>query len=188
MRAKLKRAPDRVAVGEVCARERVRHHGRPFGPGPVVARPEEPAARGPNAEQREIRGRHRGDPHLPGLGAAPHAQVCRVDRGDLVEDARVTQGREGGIQRDAAGAAAEEEIDPLHVEPHDVVRIPHAGRRAQQQGIHHAEHRGVDADAQPERQHDAQREQRRAQQGARSIADVTNQLHEVFLGVLASGT
>src|SRR5207245_1077419 len=58
------------------------------------------------------------------------------------------------------------------VDPHDAIRIDHVRRRPEEQPVHHAEHRGVRPDAEPQREHRGECEPRAPGEGAQRVAQV----------------
>ena len=119
----------------------------------VLGGTEEPAELGANAEQgKEIVGRGaKGNEHRVGAGA----ERGRVDRVRRHVRERVRGMLEGVVRHPSEGGARHVAVgagEPRSIEAHHARRVGDVTRPADQQAVHGAEHRGVGAD--PERQRD----------------------------------
>ena len=91
------------------------------------------------------------------LRAEPETETAVPIRGDGRQAARVVA--EVGVTRIGPDHRSEGSVSlpGRHVNSHDSIRIGHVRRRPEEQPVHHAEHRGVRPDAEPQRQHGRER-------------------------------
>jgi hypothetical protein len=156
---------------EVALPEPVAEDGDPFPRRLVFGRSEEPAAHRLNAKHREVLVRYRRHDDLDRVSTAAESQRACGDGSNLGEPGHMVA--EVGKRRITGTGPGE---GPHHIEmltvvdPHDPARILHTGGWTEEQGVDHAEHRGVDADSERQRQHDADGEQRGLDQSARRMA------------------